>query len=208
MTRSSNPKSTQALGRVSQWDAAKGLGFVQPEGGGERLLLRRADLQGRLRTQAPQPGEPVRFERAADGRRALRVYSLAPPPARAAAPAPSASRPAGPGSNRLLVIPVFALLLGLLHWQQPLPRPVPLLYGALSTALFLVYGLDKWAARKGQSRVAEGSLHLIALMGGWPGALLGQQLFRHKTAKPSFLRLTWAMVALNIALLLLLWTLR
>lgn len=208
MTRSS--RSSQALGRVSQWDAAKGLGFVQPETGGERLLLRRADLQGRLRSQQPAVGEPLRFQVSADGRRALQVQSLAPPPAAQARAAAPAARPkAGVNSNRLLVIPVFALLLGLLHWQQPLPRPVPLLYGALSTALFLVYGLDKWAARKGQARVAEGSLHLIALLGGWPGALLGQQLFRHKTAKPAFLRLTWAMAALNISLLLaLLWTLR
>lgn len=200
MTRSSSP--AQALGRVSQWDAAKGLGFVQPEkSGGERLLLRRADLQGRLRTREPQVGEPLRYRLSSDGRRALQVQSLAAPP-----PAPPRSSPSGPGANRLLVIPAFALLLGALHWQQPLPRVVPVLYGALSLALFIVYGLDKWAAKRGSARVAETSLHLIALMGGWPGALVGQQLFRHKTAKPGFLRLSWAMTALNIALLLLAWT--
>lgn len=207
MTRSSRNTSAQALGRVSQWDAAKGLGFVQPEGGGERLLLRRADLQGRLRTREPQTGEALRYALSADGRRALQVQSLAPRPAPAAAPG-HATRPArGAGSERLLVIPAFALLLGALHLAHPLPRPIPLLYGALSTALFLVYGMDKWAARRGGARVAEFSLHLVALMGGWPGALLGQQIFRHKTAKPLFLRLTWAMAALNIALLLVAWKL-
>lgn len=197
-------RSAQALGRVSQWDAAKGLGFVQPDGGGERLLLRRADLAGRLRAREPAVGEPVRFAAAGEGRqrRAVRVVSLAPPPPTAPA---RAATPAGAGSHRLLIIPVFAMLLGALHLAAPLPRPVPLLYGALSTALFLVYGLDKWAARRGRARVAEASLHLVALMGGWPGALLGQQLFRHKTAKPVFLRLTWAMVALNLSLLLGFW---
>lgn len=197
------PRSAQALGRVSQWDAAKGLGFVQPESGGERLLLRRADLAGRLRFREPVVGEAVRYSAVGEGRqrRATRVASLATPPAHRPR---TAARP-GSGSQRLLVIPVFAVLLGALHLAAPLPRPVPLLYGALSTALFIVYGLDKWAAQRGSARVAETSLHLIALLGGWPGALLGQQLFRHKTAKPLFLRLTWAMVALNLSLLLGFW---
>lgn len=196
-------KNAQALGRVSQWDAAKGLGFVQPDGGGERLLLRRADLAGRLRFREPAVGEAVRYSAVGDGRqrRAARVTSLAPPPAAK----PIARSQPGSGSQRLLVIPAFALLLGALQLAAPLPRPVPLLYGALSTALFLVYGLDKWAAKRGSARVAESSLHLIALLGGWPGALLGQQLFRHKTSKPVFLRLTWAMVALNLSLLLGFW---
>lgn len=199
------PKSLQALGRVSQWDAAKGLGFVQPEGGGERLLLRKADLGGRLRSQGPRVGEAVRFAVVGDARqrRAIQVRSLEAAVRREA----QARQPAAAAvsSNRLLVIPAFALLLGALQLAAPLPRPVPLLYGALSTALFLVYGLDKWAATRGKARVAETSLHLVALLGGWPGALLGQQIFRHKTAKPVFLRLTWAMVALNVSLLLALW---
>ena len=202
MTRSGFSKSAQALGRVSQWDTAKGLGFVQPDGGGERLLLRRADLQGRLRTREPQVGEPLRFCVSQDQRRALQVHSTAPPPA----PVAAAPRAGGPNSNRLLVIPVFALLLGALHWEHPLPRAVPTLYSALSMALVLVYGMDKWAARRGAARVAPWSLHVVAVMGGWPGALIGQQLFRHKTTEPLFLRITWAMAALNIALLLLAWT--
>ncbi len=197
----SGTRSAQALGRVSQWDAAKGLGFVQPETGGERLLLRRADLSGRLRFREPQVGEAVHFQLGTDKRRALQVGSLAPPPKPAAAQAGKT----GAGSERLLVIPAFALLLGLLHLASPLPRPVPFLYGALSMAVFIVYGMDKWAARRGKARVAELSLHLIALLGGWPGALLGQQIFRHKTAKPGFQRLSWAMVALNISLLLGFW---
>lgn len=192
------PGSTpQALGRVSHWDAAKGLGFVVPDAGGERLVLRRADLQGRLQARGnPEVGEPVRYT-SRDGQ-ARAVHSLrpsAPPPGR---PVVVPRRSAGPNSARLLVIPAFGLLLGALQMTWPLPRIVPTLYGALSMALFIVYGLDKWAAKRGGARVAETSLHLIALMGGWPGALLGQQVFRHKTAKPAFLRWTWAMAAFNL----------
>lgn len=204
MTRTASSQA-QSLGRVLQWDAAKGLGFVQSELDGARLLLRRADLDSRWRGREPQVGETLRFRPSHDGRRATRASPLASPSPPAAAAAPRSARAAS--SRRLLVVPAFALLLGLLHLQQPLPRPVPVLYGALSTALFLVYGIDKWAARRGSARVANASLHLIALMGGWPGALLAQHIFRHKTAQPAFLRLTWAMAALNISLLLLAWTL-
>lgn len=187
-------------GRVQQWDAAKGLGFVQADAGGPRLLLRRADLSGRLRTRPPEPGEPVRFVAQGQGseRRAVRVSTLLAPPG--AAPSPAA-RPPGPDSARLLVVPAFALVLAAIHLAWPLPRAVTLAYGALSMALFIVYGLDKWAARRGSARVRESALHLLALLGGWPGALLGQHIFRHKTAQPRFLRITWVMVVLNLLLL-------
>ncbi|MCZ8235123.1 MAG: DUF1294 domain-containing protein [Inhella sp.] len=200
--RQSRPASTpQALGRVSHWDAAKGLGFVQPDAGGERLVLRRADFQGRLQARGdPQVGEPVRYT-PRDGM-AKAVHSLRPPPRSQAQPVrvprSEAHRPRGPNSARLLIIPAFGLLLGAIHTAWPMPRAVTTLYGALSMALFIVYGMDKWAAKRGRARVAETSLHLVALMGGWPGALLAQQVFRHKTAKPAFLRWTWAMVALNL----------
>lgn len=207
MLRKANTPA-QALGRVSQWDAAKGLGFVQAETDGAKLLLRRADLSGRLRARGPSVGEPVRFIAVQSGgqHRATQVHTRTPAPLpRPGTPAKASALPSARArsSVRLLVIPAFALMLGALHLQWPLPRPVPVLYGALSMALFAVYALDKWLSqREGQSRVAENSLHLIALMGGWPGALLGQHILRHKTAKPAFLRTTWAMVAVNILLLL------
>jgi uncharacterized membrane protein YsdA (DUF1294 family) len=109
-------------------------------------------------------------------------------------------------TSRLLVIPAYALVLGSIHLSWPLPRWLTVLHGGLSMALFIIYGLDKWAARKGNNRVAEGTLHALALAGGWPGALVGQQVFRHKTAKPSFLRWTWAMVCLNMLLVLVICT--
>ena len=57
------------------------------------------------------------------------------------------------------------------------------------------------AAARGQWRTAENTLHLLALGGGWPGALVAQQLFRHKSAKRAFRRVFQATVVLNCALL-------
>ena len=77
-----------------------------------------------------------------------------------------------------------------------------LIYSLLSIITFVVYGLDKLAARRGGERIRERTLHLLALCGGWPGALAGQRLFRHKTRNRSFQVDFWLTVLLNGALLL------
>lgn len=46
--------------------------------------------------------------------------------------------------------------------------------------------LDKMAARKAWRRVPESTLLMFGVIGGWPGAIAGQQLFRHKTQKQPF----------------------
>lgn len=66
---------------------------------------------------------------------------------------------------------------------------------------WLVYGLDKHAARKSWQRVPEKTLLLLGLVGGWVGALVAQEVFRHKTQKQPFR--TWFMlsVILNVVVL-------
>jgi uncharacterized membrane protein YsdA (DUF1294 family) len=73
-------------------------------------------------------------------------------------------------------------------------------YAAASVVAFAAYGLDKAAARRSAPRVPEQTLHLVDLAGGWPGALIAQQLFRHKTRKRSFRRAFWATVVVNVLL--------
>ena len=65
----------------------------------------------------------------------------------------------------------------------------------------VIYGADKTAARKGMRRVPETTLLLYGVVGGWPGAILGQQLFRHKTQKQPFRTRFFISVALNVAAL-------
>jgi uncharacterized membrane protein YsdA (DUF1294 family) len=64
---------------------------------------------------------------------------------------------------------------------------------------FIAYAIDKWAAMNNRWRTAEGTLHLFALAGGWPGALMAQQALRHKTQKKAFRVVFWATVMLNCA---------
>lgn len=78
-----------------------------------------------------------------------------------------------------------------------------LLYLSASLAAFFAYSRDKSAAQRHCRRTPERTLHLLGLLGGWPGALVARHVFRHKTRKQPFVAVFWATVTLNCAGLLL-----
>ena len=82
-----------------------------------------------------------------------------------------------------------------------LPKSVAGLYFILSIITLIIYGLDKWLALKDKRRISEKKLHVLALVGGWPGATIGQQAFRHKISKQSFRRLYYLTIAINLAVI-------
>lgn len=100
-----------------------------------------------------------------------------------------------------IALGVFAALWWLVA-QRGYPQWLPWVYGAVSAVTFVLYGLDKWAAKRGTQRTPEAKLQGLALAGGWPGALLAQQVFRHKSSKPSFQLTFWFVVGLNCIALL------
>jgi uncharacterized membrane protein YsdA (DUF1294 family) len=84
-------------------------------------------------------------------------------------------------------------------WLWQVPHAVALVYAASSLACAVAYALDKAAARTGRWRISEKTLLLLGLMGGWPGAIVAQQGFRHKTSKQPFRAAFWFTVVLNVA---------
>lgn len=80
---------------------------------------------------------------------------------------------------------------------------IPLIAGALytvmSAATFLLFWIDKRAAARNAPRIPENTLHLAELLGGWPGAMLGQRLLRHKSSKLGYRIMLWAIAAAHIA---------
>lgn len=70
----------------------------------------------------------------------------------------------------------------------------------MSVVTMVAYGLDKEQAGRGEWRTAENLLHLLELAGGWPGALLAQQLFRHKTRKVRFQAIFCLIVVVHLGL--------
>ena len=64
--------------------------------------------------------------------------------------------------------------------------PAGIYFVIINIVSFVVYGCDKYKARRGKLRISERSLLMLALFGGSIGALLGMHLFRHKTRKIKF----------------------
>lgn len=87
-------------------------------------------------------------------------------------------------------IPCFSLfflfLLTAFTATGAIPLPVLFVYLVSGAVAAAAYAFDKWAAEHGRRRVAERTLHLLGLLGGWPGAALARWAFRHKTRKREF----------------------
>jgi uncharacterized membrane protein YsdA (DUF1294 family) len=92
---------------------------------------------------------------------------------------------------------LFLFILVFLFINKGLNRFILVGYFALSFFTFLLYGIDKRNAIKGLWRISENTLQTLSLLGGWPGALLAQQVFRHKTQKRSFIFVLWLGVFTN-----------
>jgi len=177
-------------GRIADWKDDRGFGFIEPDSGGEKVFLH---ISAMVR-DAPRPsvGDVVAYEitRTSDGKtRAVDVR----PTGLAAVSHMLMSKRVILSAGALLVFPV-------LWWFVKLGKfPVLLFwtFAAMSSLAFILYGLDKWAAKREAQRTPESTLQFCALLGGWPGALLAQQVFRHKSSKRSFQITFWSSVMLN-----------
>ncbi len=198
--RGMSPRAARHTGVLAEWSDERGFGFV--EAGGRRTFVHISAFDpagGR-----PQSGDFVQFEvgSAPDGRpcavRAARVY---------ASPGHAGHRPARRGAiDWVAFLPVLAVaaylwlavaLLGAALWY-------PLAHLVLSVLAYLLYAGDKRAAVAGTWRTPERTLLLASLLGGWPGAVVAQQVLRHKNRKTSFQVAFWLAVAANLIALLVL----
>tara|TARA_R110001583_G_scaffold2536_5_gene18261 strand:- start:30318 stop:30827 length:510 start_codon:yes stop_codon:yes gene_type:complete len=85
-----------------------------------------------------------------------------------------------------LPIYILSIALGASYYLGYLPAIIFVIFGLLSILTYLIYVKDKKAARNNAWRTSEKTLHLYSLLCGWPGAIIAQQILRHKTQKQSF----------------------
>jgi len=179
-------------GTLTTWDDDRGYGFISdPTSSKNTFVHISAFVPGSPR---PQVGDTVTFATAARPKgpeaASVKVIGLV-----------STSRMAVVGRLDYLAI-VGLLMIGVfvgLAWRAPLA--VFLIYAGASILCFVAYGVDKRAALNGTWRTPEASLLLLGLVGGWPGAIVGMHVFRHKTRKVSFRGLFWATVVVNVVAL-------
>jgi uncharacterized membrane protein YsdA (DUF1294 family)/cold shock CspA family protein len=184
-------------GTLKSWNDSRGFGFIEPVYGGQEIFVHIKSFEGR--TSRPQVGQALSFEVEVGPqgkKRAKRVQLVA---ARRVAKAQRNESPVQWGTASFFAIPAFFIVYAAVAASWSVPGWVAGFYLAASALCFAVYAIDKAAALAGRWRVAESTLIALGLAGGWPGAIVAQQLLRHKSNKASFRAAFWGSVMFNVA---------
>lgn len=185
-------------GKIIGWDDRRGVGYIVPDQGGQNIFVHITAF----RQQATRPSDGLRVsfevESRGDGKKRAKKVALVRQVAPRRVPRVASSSNAPRGTASLLTIPAFCLLYAIIWLLWRPPTVVAIFYLSMSVGTFIAYAADKSAAKSGAWRIAESKLHLGALLGGWPGALLAQQLLRHKSSKRDFRSTFWFTAVVNV----------
>lgn len=172
-------------GRLVKWNDERGYGFVSPDDGSGDLFAHISAFDTNQRR--PEQGDVVFFSTDRSDRRAKAVNVRLK-----ALPLPSTVL-LGYGVGAFCLSIYFLYVLGLVGLRGPVAA-----YFIMSIITFGFFLADKRRAERAQWRLTETSLHILEGLGGWPGALIAQATLRHKTRKPSYQTILWAIVAIHV----------
>lgn len=185
---------------IIRWDDARGFGFMRSPDTSADVFFHVKDWAGG--STRPVVGLGVAYEEINVGGKGPRGMAVRPAgqigssirSSRRTATSSSHGADTNPGPMLLLIF-AYAVLLGWCAASGRLQIAIVLSVFPLNVATFFAYWFDKAAARRGAWRTSEQTLHLLSLLGGWPGAL------RHKSRKASFRASYWGTVAVHWAVL-------
>ena len=184
-------------GVLKTWNDECGFGFIQPTQGGQELFVH-------IKSFPAGYGRPVlnlkltfEVEQTSEGKKRAKNVLLV----RSAETAGQEKWYRTPAQWERSSVWVLAFF-GLLYLMVTLIWGTPVLLAAGYVAMSLVCGLfyahDKAAAQENEWRTPEGTLLMLGLVGGWPGAIVAQQMLKHKTSKVSFRVAFWLTVLVNV----------
>ncbi|WP_456414940.1 DUF1294 domain-containing protein [Thiolapillus sp.] len=191
-------------GRLVRWNDDKAFGFIRVTGMKKDVFIHISALRNMPRL--PQVGDSIQFvlrrdEQGRLGAAQAVIHGLTSVASRYKAPAARrrsykiASRPLGMFDWFTLLL-VFSLSVWVLFRDH---NPMPMLvYLFMSLFTFTAYAMDKKKAIDGQWRISENVLHMLELLGGWPGGLVAQRKARHKSGKKSYQAVFWLIVFLHL----------
>ena len=102
----------------------------------------------------------------------------------------------------IILVLSFLAFLFYSFMHEKLPPTIIIFYIIMGIITYFAYSSDKSKAITKEYRTSEKSLHILSLAGGWMGAIIAQQKFRHKNKKSSFQILFWITVFFNISILI------
>jgi uncharacterized membrane protein YsdA (DUF1294 family)/cold shock CspA family protein len=181
-------------GKLIKWDSNKAFGFIAPNSGGKHVFIHKTAFCYKKRT--PKINDIITFtmSKGKDGRDCASEATFTGEKLKAKV------------SNRTNMFSVYLLgfflaFLSFAYFTGEVSEHVLWFYCGLSIATFIIYAWDKFQAQRGGWRTSEGTLHMLSLAGGWPGAAIAQQLLRHKSSKKQFRIGFWLTVGVNLAAL-------
>lgn len=194
---------TRQHGIIETWKENEGFGFIQPDGGGKDYFFHKSGITN---NKKPAVGQKVSYTIGRDAKGRLRAENVTigksatkleqvrgQTKGRMGLPDLGTRGIADIGSTQMLLfaIPFLASALTL-SW-------VPLAFYTIASIVgFGAITLDKRFAQQNMWRIPEATLHLIELLGGWPGSGAAQRMVRHKTQKMSYQITFWVIAAVHL----------
>lgn len=193
-------------GRLVEWFDDKGYGFIQPnDGSKDRVFLHIKDFA----RPGPRPimGCALEYVVQLDGQgryKAKQVSYLKASQTQKKSNRDKKNQVNNQEKLQPMQMACIAYILAVtgLSLAGLLNGMLLLLIGLVNLITYWMYAQDKEAAQQGNRRVPENTLHILAVLGGWPAAWLAQQKLRHKTQKQPFLNVYFCTIAFNILIIL------
>jgi uncharacterized membrane protein YsdA (DUF1294 family)/cold shock CspA family protein len=181
-------------GKIAKWNDERGFGFISSSEGGDSVFVHISSFPRNDRR--PSVNKAVSYTLAFDSHGRPQANDVRFIVGRNSVPTIGRIPRSGVAVQIAFAMSFLIALAALtvLGWLEM--SGLALYYGA-SIITYGCYSRDKKAAENAGRRTPESTLHLMSLVGGWPGALIAQVLLRHKTRKPSFLVGYWCTVIVN-----------
>jgi uncharacterized membrane protein YsdA (DUF1294 family)/cold shock CspA family protein len=181
-------------GKIAKWNDERGFGFISPSEGGDSVFAHISSFPRNARR--PSVNEVVSYTLAFDSHGRPQANDVRFIVGQRG-DSPMRRIPTSGTALALAFATSFLVALATLTALGRLEISWLALYYVASIITYGSYAGDKRAAQNAARRTPEAKLHLMSLVGGWPGALIAQVLLRHKTRKPSFLIGYWLTVIIN-----------